>query len=99
MSVQKEYKLQYNKCDSIQNKISKENFKPIDIREDGGKENHEGWLVNNSLEFINKDNKLIPIKQFHLTTHLKQEDKKDNPYYFYFLIVLPYLFRQAKTQK
>lgn len=49
MSVEKEYKLQYNKCDSIENKISKENFKPLDLRDENSKENNEGWGVNTSL--------------------------------------------------
>lgn len=54
MSVEKEYKIQYIKCDSVQNKVSKENLKLIDVRDEGSKENNEGWMVNNSLEFISK---------------------------------------------
>lgn len=71
----------------------------MDLRDEGSKENNEGWLVNNSLEFISKDSKPnTTIKQFHLA-QIREDDQKNNPYYFYFLIVFHTLFRQAKMQK
>lgn len=76
MSVEKEYKLQYNKCDSIENKISKEHFKPLDLRDENSKENNEGWGVNTSLQFISKDNKLSTINQFNIHTQTKASDSK-----------------------
>lgn len=68
-----------------------------DFRLSQSKDGKEMWNMNNSLEFLPKNTQKLNIREFNLPAAV--DSRKENPYYFYFLIVPFCLFRPARTPR